>query len=138
MKNTFKLLLALFVCLSGLMLYACTEATATGSDTPLVNQDSIIFTHAKIKQVQAITQEVKQIDSTQFGLCDTCVAEYKGVIMESRLLAKEISRQNSEMAMLKDSSEMELRLLRTTYANLKRFRKDVQYRYALAKNQDER
>ncbi|MEA5257170.1 hypothetical protein VB264_05185 [Arcicella aquatica] len=51
----------------------------------------------KVAKITYIKQQIDTVERFQEGLCDTCVASYKAVIIENRLLAKRISEQNFEM-----------------------------------------
>ncbi len=57
-------------------------------------KDSII----KISQIADFRKQVDLADTNSEGLCDTCVASYKAVIVENRILARRISEQNYEMS----------------------------------------
>ncbi|NBB26772.1 hypothetical protein [Cellulophaga sp. BC115SP] len=59
----------------------------------------------KITQIATIRKTIDSIDSHSEGLCDTCVAAYKTVIIENRLLAKRISEQNYEMSKLIEQND---------------------------------
>lgn len=54
----------------------------------------------KVAKISYLKQQIDTVDKFQEGLCDTCVASYKAVIIENRLLAKRISEQNFEMQKL--------------------------------------
>ncbi len=49
---------------------------------------------SKVEDFSALRHELVGLDSSQFGLCDTCVASYRSAIAENRLVAQELSRQN--------------------------------------------
>lgn len=48
----------------------------------------------KVEDIAHLRHELSGLDSTQFGLCDTCVASYRSAIAENRLACQELSRQN--------------------------------------------
>lgn len=131
MKGTFKLLILSLLVLAGFQLYSCTEATATNK--PLVSeQDSIIFTKAKIQQIQDIREEVQQ-DTASFGLCDTCVTSYQAVIVENRLLAEKVATQNARLMELISRNEDDIRVMDSLSSISKKVRRKFEFRYSLAK-----
>jgi ketopantoate reductase len=132
MKGTFKLLILSLLVLAGFQLYSCTEATATNK--PLVSeQDSIIFTKAKIQQIQDIREEVQQ-DTASFGLCDTCVTSYQAVIVENRLLAEKVATQNARLMELISRNEDDIRVMDSLSSISKKVRRKFEFRYSLAKS----
>lgn len=50
---------------------------------------------SKVEDISALRHELVGLDSSQFGLCDTCVASYRSAIAENRLVAQELSRQKN-------------------------------------------
>ena len=132
MNGTFKLLILSRLVLAGFQLSSCTEATATNK--PLVSeQDSIIFTKAKIQQIQDIREEVQQ-DTASFGLCDTCVTSYQAVIVENRLLAEKVATQNARLMELISRNEDDIRVMDSLSSISKKVRRKFEFRYSLAKS----
>jgi hypothetical protein len=51
----------------------------------------------KVDTISRMAAEIKRLDSLQNGVCDTCVTGFKSVIVENRLVAKELSDQTAEL-----------------------------------------
>lgn len=81
--------------------------TFLGSISPEVKQakpkqDSTIF---KVEQISKMKIQLDSLDKYYDGLCDTCVAGFRGAIVENRILAKRISEQNFEMKKLIEAND---------------------------------
>lgn len=99
-----KLQLFLPIIFIAIMVFGCTEINknAYSGHNSLFEGDTLTFssvdsTSFKIDSISRLAAEIKRLDSTQNGVCDTCVTAYKSVIVENRLVAKELSDQTAEL-----------------------------------------
>ena len=98
MKNSFKLLTALFIAFLG-MTYACTNphqiqkvamsvdsigllaSPLRESATITIQKDSVGDSiYSKIASMNILTQSINKINEKQNGVCDTCVTDRKSVV----------------------------------------------------------
>ncbi|MDR6564668.1 MULTISPECIES: hypothetical protein [unclassified Arcicella] len=134
MKSTFNTISSLIIW-SGLIisgLTSCQESTAT---TVHHAPTDLAVKLQKTNQIAVMRKEVENVAQNQFGVCDTCVTGYKSVIIENRLLANELAKQNLRMKQILDSNEVELQKIQTLHSTNRKTRQDYELRYALANNQ---
>lgn len=134
MKSTFNTISSLIIW-SGLIisgLTSCQESTAT---TVHHVPTDLAVQLQKTNQIAVMREEVENVAQNQFGVCDTCVTGFKSVIIENRLLANELAKQNLRMKQILDSNEVELQKIQTLHAANRKTRQDYELRYALANNQ---
>ncbi|MEA5259468.1 hypothetical protein VB264_16835 [Arcicella aquatica] len=88
-----------------ILIFSCITALSfsfLGSISPAHNQakpkkDTTFY---KVQQISTMRVKLDSIEKYSEGLCDTCVAAFRGAIVENRILARRISEQNFEMQKL--------------------------------------
>lgn len=134
MKSIYSLLFAFMVfvglCATTIIVDGCQQTVATNTDN---RKESSIYLD-KTKQVTDLRKEVAEIENRQFGVCDTCVTGFRSVIIQNRMLANELAKQNVRMKKTLDSNEAEIRKLESLHTRNKKYRQDYELRYALANN----
>jgi len=79
------------------VFWSCLNEQNVKPSTKPISQESGL---QKVAKITLMKQQVDTVERLQEGLCDTCVASYKAVIIENRLLAKRLSEQNYKMQLL--------------------------------------
>ncbi len=72
------------------------------SNKVILKKDSTVY---RVGQISKMTIQIDSLDKDYFGLCDTCVASFRGAIVKNRMLAKRISEQNFEMEKLIEKND---------------------------------
>lgn len=103
------------------------------SDKPLEEvRKSYQVDSGKVSQISALRNEVSKVEKEQFGVCDTCVASYRSTIVENRILATELVKQNTRMQAVIDSNNAEIEKMQNALNQTRQKRK--RYENILASN----
>lgn len=121
MQNSFKFIVALLIC--SLFAYlGISEVEANGQDElaswGIVQKlDTAKVIHS-VHEINGIVKTEMYLDSTSFGVCDTCVSSFSSVLTENRMLVDSVVKENiilnehlEKTRMLNDSlSSIEIRI----------------------------
>jgi len=118
MRSIFNFIALILV---SLFIESCSETTA-GTQKPNIS--------AKQIEVSKMLAEEKRINEEQGGFCDTCRTKIKSVIIENRLIAYKILKENGEIQKLNDSIMEEkkkyIALLQKLKENRENYERDFQ------------
>lgn len=64
----------------------------------------------KVEQISKMRIQLDSVDKYYDGMCDTCVAAFRGAIIENRILAQRISEQSFAMKELIEQNEKLLKV----------------------------
>ena len=131
MKDTlFNGILAMLVLMFFVTIHSCNQSNA--SNKPLLKEDSLIFTKAKVQQIEDIKADFVK-DSAAYGVCDTCAGSYQSVILEHRLLIQQVVESNAELSQILAQNKEEYNLQDSLLQASRKFRRKYEIRYGLLK-----
>jgi predicted kinase len=84
-----------------------------------------------VEQITLLNQSIKIDTAKNAGLCDTCYASVKSVVIENRIGVNKASEQNYDIAQLIASNELEIERLAIINATLIKLRKKYELNYSM-------
>lgn len=131
MKDTlFKGIIGLLFLMFSVLLQSCNQSNA--SNKPLLKEDSLIFTKAKVQQIEDIKADFVK-DSAAFGVCDTCAGSYQSVLLEHRLLIQQVVESHAKLSQILAENQQEYEWQDSIRQESRKLRRKYEIRYGLLK-----